>query len=167
MLASDVDAILAAQTLAYPDFLLESAAFFQNRLALAPSHCWVAHAAAPAEHGGLLGYLISYPWDAGLPPALDVTLESLPAGADHWFLHDCAVVPHAQGLGVGQALVRAAASSALEGGLRRASLVSLESATGYWRRQGYAPMAVASAALAAKLAGYGPHARYMSRELPL
>ncbi|MGE8689134.1 MAG: GNAT family N-acetyltransferase [Achromobacter sp.] len=167
MLAGDVDGILAAQTLAYPDFLLESAGFFQNRLALAPSHCWVADTAAPAGRDGLLGYLISYPWDAGLPPALDVALESLPAGADHWFLHDCAVVPRAQGLGVGQALVRAAAGSALEHGLRRASLVSLGSATGYWRRQGYAPMAVAGAGLAAKLAGYGPQAQYMARELPL
>ncbi|SSW70810.1 GNAT family N-acetyltransferase [Achromobacter agilis] len=168
MLASDVDGILAAQTLAYPDFLLESAGFFRNRLTLAPSHCWVAQAAAaPAGRESLLGYLISYPWDAGLPPALDVTLASLPAGADHWFLHDCAVVPQAQGLGVGQALLRAAAAAALAGGLRRASLVSLESATGYWRRHGYAPMAVANAGLAEKLAGYGPQAQYMSRGLPL
>jgi ribosomal protein S18 acetylase RimI-like enzyme len=167
MLASDVDGILAAQVLAYPEFLLESAGFFLNRLALAPGHCWVAQAAAPAGREGLLGYLVSYPWDAGLPPALDVALASLPAGADHWFLHDCAVVPRAQGLGVGQALVRAAADAALETGLRRASLVSLESATGYWRRHGYAPMAVAGAGLAEKLAGYGPQALYMSRGLPL
>lgn len=163
MLAGDVDGILAAQTLAYPDFLLESAAFFLNRLALAPAHCWVAR----AEGGDLLGYLISYPWDAGLPPALDVALTVLPSKADHWFLHDCAVVPQAQGLGVGQALLRAAAAAAGQAGLRRASLVSLESATGYWRRHGYAPMDVAAAGLAEKLAGYGPQALYMSRALPL
>ncbi|SSW69900.1 GNAT family N-acetyltransferase [Achromobacter veterisilvae] len=166
MLASDVDGILAAQALAYPAFLLESAGFFLNRLALAPSHCWVAQAEPPAG-GGLLGYLVSYPWDAGLPPALDAALASLPAGADHWFLHDCAVAPQAQGLGVGQALVRAAAACALENGLRRASLVSLESATGYWRRHGYAPVAAGGAGLAEKLAGYGPQALYMSRGLPL
>ncbi len=88
MQASDVDAILALQTLAYPGFLLESADFFQNRLALAPAHCWVAQPAASPD--ALLGYLISYPWDAGLPPALDVALATLPAAADHWFLHDCA-----------------------------------------------------------------------------
>lgn len=163
MLTSDVDAILQAQVLAYPGFLLESADFFLNRLGLAPHYCWVAEAAGrPA----LFGYLVSYPWDAGLPPALDVPLAALPSRADHWFLHDCAVVPAAQGLGVGQALVRAAAGRAMNDGLARASLVSLASATGYWLRHGYTPLAGDSAGLAEKLAGYGPDASYMSRAFP-
>lgn len=167
MLAGDVDAILDAQALAYPQVLLESAGFFLNRLALAPSYCWVAQAARPEEREGLLGYLVSYPWDAGLPPALDVPLTALPGGADHWFLHDCAVVPQAQGLGVGQALVRTAAQAAVDNGLQRASLVSLASAVSYWLGHGYAPVAAESDELAEKLAGYGPDARYMSRAFPL
>ncbi|QVQ29780.1 GNAT family N-acetyltransferase [Achromobacter deleyi] len=167
MQAGDVDAILDAQAQAYPQVLLESAGFFLNRLALAPSYCWVAQAARPEERQGLLGYLVSYPWDAGLPPALDVPLAALPRGADHWFLHDCAVVPAAQGLGVGQALVRTAAQGAVGDGLQRASLVSLASAVSYWLRHGYAPVAARSGELAEKLAGYGPDARYMSRAFPL
>ncbi|MBB1595599.1 GNAT family N-acetyltransferase [Achromobacter sp. UMC46] len=168
MLASDVDGILDAQTLAYPDFLLESAEFFLNRLTLAPAYCWVARA---ADDDTLLGYLISYPWDAGLPPALDVALAGLPPHADHWFLHDCAVVPSAQGLRVGQTLLRTAAAQAMEAGLCRASLVSLESAVGYWLRHGYQPVCghggALPAELADKLAGYGPQASYMSRAFPL
>ena len=66
-----------------------------------------------------------------------------------------------------EALVRAASACALDNGLGRASLVSLGSATGYWRRHGYSPMDPASAGLAEKLAGYGPQALYMSRALPL
>lgn len=166
MLASDVDAILRAQALAYPQFLLEGAGFFLNRQALAPQYCWVAQPDAPQASGGVLGYLISYPWDGGLPPALDVPLAALPAQADHWFLHDCAVVPAAQGLGVGQALVRAAAARAMDHGLTRASLVSLASAAGYWLRHGYAPLAPSTAGLAEKLAGYGEGASYMSRAFP-
>lgn len=166
MLAGDVDAILQAQFLAYPEFLLEGAGFFLNRLALAPQYCWVALPDAPLASSGVLGYLISYPWDAGLPPALDVPLTALPAQADHWFLHDCAVVPAAQGLGVGQALVRAAAARAMDHGLTRASLVSLASAAGYWRRHGYTPLAPDTAGLAEKLAGYGEGASYMSRAFP-
>lgn len=166
MQASDVDAILDAQALAYPQILLESAGFFLNRLALAPSYCWVAQAARP-EQQGLLGYLISYPWDSGLPPALDVALTALPPGSDHWFLHDCAVAPSAQGLGVGQALVRTAAQGAMDDGLQRASLVSLASAVSYWLRHGYAPVAAQSSELTEKLAGYGPDASYMSRAFPL
>lgn len=168
MLASDVDGILDAQTLAYPDFLLESAEFFLNRLTLAPAYCWVARATGD---DALLGYLISYPWDAGLPPALEVALAALPRQADHWFLHDCAVVPSARGLRVGQTLLRAAASQAMAGGMRRASLVSLESAVSYWLRHGYQPVCgqgeTLAAELAEKLAGYGPRARYMARAFPL
>ena len=92
MRPGDVDGILAVQALAYPGFLLESAGFFLNRLALAPRHCWIADGA----ESGTLGCLISYPWDAGLPPVLDVELDAPPDGADHWFLHDCAVSPAAQ-----------------------------------------------------------------------
>ena len=165
MLAGDVDAILEVQAVAYPGFLLESADFFLNRLALAPAHCWVAQAAVPGD--GLLGYLVSYPWDAGLPPTLDAPLTTLPEPADHWFLHDCAVAPSAQGLGVGQALLRAAAEYATQAGLQRASLVSLGSAVGYWLRHGYAPVAAGGRELAAKLEGYGPQASYMARAFPL
>ena len=165
MLAGDVDAILEVQAVAYPGFLLESADFFLNRLSLAPAHCWVAQAAAPGD--GLLGYLVSYPWDAGLPPTLDAPLTTLPEPADHWFLHDCAVAPSAQGLGVGQALLRAAAEYATQAGLQRASLVSLGSAVGYWLRHGYAPVAAGGRELAAKLEGYGPQASYMARAFPL
>lgn len=167
MLASDVDAILQVQVVAYPDFLLESADFFLNRLTLAPAHCWVAQAAAPPAASALLGYLVSYPWDAGLPPTLDAALTSLPEPADHWFLHDCAVAPSAQGLGVGQALLHAAAQGAMQCGLQRASLVSLGSAVGYWVRHGYAPVAAGGQDLAAKLEGYGPQASYMARAFPL
>ncbi|OAS91796.1 acetyltransferase [Achromobacter xylosoxidans] len=165
MLAGDVDAILEVQAGAYPGFLLESADFFLNRLALAPAHCWVAQAATPRDR--LLGYLVSYPWDAGLPPTLDAPLTTLPEPADHWFLHDCAVAPSAQGLGVGRALLRTAAGHATQAGLRRASLVSLGSAVGYWLRHGYAPVAGGGRDLAAKLEGYGPQASYMAHAFPL
>ena len=167
MLSGDVDGILDIQARAYPDFLLESAGFFLNRLALAPAHCWVAQAAHGSAAHGLLGYLVSYPWDAGLPPTLDAPLTTLPEAADHWFLHDCAVAPAAQGLGVGQALLRMAAGHAAQAGLCRASLVSLGTAVGYWSRHGYTPVADDSRSLTAKLEGYGPQATYMTRAFPL
>lgn len=101
MLICDMNHILEIQVRAYPGFLLESADFFLNRLALAPAHCWVAQADPPHGEEDLLGYLISYPWNAGPLPTLDTPLAE---SADHWFLHDCAVASADQGLGVGQAL---------------------------------------------------------------
>ncbi len=161
LLPTDIDGVLAIQSEAYPDFLLESRDFFSNRLNLAPAHCWVASADEQ-----LLGYLIAYPWSSALPPTLDIPLLELPADADHWFLHDCAVSPEAQGLGLGRQLLHTGFIGAIDAGLWRASLVSLASATPFWLRQGYVPVDWQSAALAEKLAGYGPQACYMTRSIP-
>lgn len=160
MLAADIAAVVRIQAQVYPADLLEAAAFFANRQMLAPHTCRVA------EHeGALFGYLIAYPWDAGLPAALDQPLAALPAPASTWFVHDCAVAPSAQGLGVAAALLEDSARSARELGLARAALVSLASAVGYWERRGYR-REPDSAALRAKLAQYGAGAMYMARDLP-
>lgn len=169
MRLSDIAQVLAVQASAYPAHLLEDAAFFRNRLALSPSTCWVARPAnAPAfapANAPLLGYLIAYPWADGLPPALNAPLHTLPSPATTWFLHDCAVAAHCQGLGVGQALYRTAAAHAQAVGLRQAALVALESAVGYWRKQGYAEPARSLPGMAHKLSGYGAGARYLTRAL--
>ncbi|WP_094810284.1 GNAT family N-acetyltransferase [Bordetella genomosp. 12] len=158
--ANDLPRILHLQTEVYPGDLHETAAFFLNRLGLAAATCRVA------LHGPrLAGYLIAYPWNSGLPPALNRQLAALPADADCWFVHDCAVAPWAQGAGVARLMLRDSARSAALAGLTRASLVSLAPAVAYWEKQGYVA-AAASAALAAKLAGYGEGAVYMSRSLP-
>lgn len=161
MLPSDVAGVLDVQAQAYTDILLEDAGFFLNRLALAPDHCWVA----VGDAARIGAYLIAYPWIDGLPPALNVALPSLPVECTHWFLHDCAVHPAAQGMGLGGQLLRAAAAQARALGYAHASLVSLESAVAYWVRQGYAPASDSSPDLTAKLAGYGAGARYMTRAL--
>ncbi|CFN29725.1 acetyltransferase [Bordetella pertussis] len=155
MRPADVEAVLRVQAAVYPASLLESAALFQNRIEIAPATCQVA-----LDGQDLIGYLIAYPWDAGLPPALDQSLERLPGAADTWFVHDCAVLPAAQGGGVAAALLAGGRAQARRLGLRRASLVALAQAVGYWLRHGYQPLAD-SDALRAKLAGYGDGARYM------
>lgn len=159
MTVSDLTAVLALQAQVYPADILEEEAFFLNRLALAASTCRVT-----IRQERLLGYLIAYPWSADLPPALNQPLDRLPQGASSWFVHDCAVSPQAQGLGLAGLMLRDSALSAGQAGLTRASLVSLAPAVGYWEKQGYQPMPH-TPALAAKLAGYGPGASYMSRTL--
>lgn len=158
--ASNLPLILRLQAELYPAELHESAAFFMNRIALAAATCRVVMNAQR-----LAGYLIAYPWDSGLPPALDLPLDALPVRADCWFVHDCAVARWAQGKGVARMMLRDSARSAAQAGLTRASLVSLASAVTYWEKQGYAA-ATSSADLARKLAGYGTGAVYMSRALP-
>ncbi|MDR6235058.1 GNAT family N-acetyltransferase [Pseudomonas oryzihabitans] len=157
---ADLSAVLLIQAANYPADLLEDRAFYANRLALAPEHCW----AATDAQGQLQGYLIAYPWDDGLPPVLGVRLEQLPHPASTWFLHDCAVHPDAQGQGVAGRLYRHAQRQARQARLARGRLVSLPGAIGYWQRHHYQPLP-ADAALSAKLAGYGAGACLMQLSL--
>jgi len=157
---ADLPAVLAIQAANYPADLLEDHAFYANRLALAPEHCW----AATDPRDRLQGYLIGYPWDDGLPPILGARLEQLPGEASTWFLHDCAVHPDAQGQGVAGRLYRHAKGQARRARLPRGRLVSLPGAIGYWQRHHYRPVP-ADAALTAKLAGYGAGACLMQLSL--
>jgi len=157
MQPADVEAVLVVQAQAYAGFdLLEDAGFFLNRIELSPRTCWIARG-----DGGLLGYLVSYPWTLGEPPELNVPLRSLPAGARSWFLHDCAVAPAMAGRGVGRALVSAGLCHARTSGLACATLVSLGLARPYWAAQGFEPVATDPGLLDA----YGANACYMRRLL--
>lgn len=160
MATNDLPLILRLQADVYPANLLESADFFLNRLELAPATCRVA-----VRGGKLVAYLVAYPWHSGLPPALNLPLQALPADADCWFVHDCAVAPQAQGTGVAALMLRDSARAAARAGLTRAGLVSLAPAVRYWEKLGYLA-AAPSAPLTAKLAGYGAGAVYMSRDIP-
>ena len=155
---ADIPGICAVQCAVYADFLLEEAGFFRNRILLANHLCWIA----TDSQGSPLGYLISYPWVANNPPKLNIALDAIPDGADHWFIHDCAVLPGQQGQGIARRLLQAAGEAALGAGLQRAALVSLGEAVGYWQRQGFVAVDVAPGVLA----GYGDGACYMFADMP-
>lgn len=161
MSAADLSAVLAIQAEAYAGagFSPEPAAVYSDRMALAGELCLVVVDAV----GSAAGYLVSHPWHAGAPPALHAQLGAVPADADCWYLHDCAVAARAHGQGVAGLLVRAAQQRAFALGLRRAALVAVGDAAGYWQRLGYVVQHRPD--LADKLAGYGPGACYMLREL--
>ena len=157
MHAADLPAILAVQAQAYASaaFHPERAEIYVNRMALAPEFCKVA---ADAD-GALLGYLVSHPWDEGIPPALDTVLDRLPAPATYWYLHDCAVHQRAHGRGVAGKLLAAGQAAARESGLAGGALVAVGDAAGYWRRHGYRRRELPG--LAERLAHYGAGAAYM------
>lgn len=160
MQLADIDSILLLQARVYDSSLLEDADFYRNRLAISPQNCWVAE-----RQTNLLGYLITYPWTRAMPPELNTSLQALPADADCWFVHDCAVSVEAQGCGVAKALLSKAGLAAREQGLRYASLVSLATATDYWLHQGYCPIDDNTPQLQKKLSGYGDGASYMCKSL--
>jgi len=149
---------LTLQSQIYPPFLVEPEAAFASRLAVAAPYSLVA-----TRGEALVAYLLAHGWPQGAPPPVGAVLDPAVRG-DALFLHDLAVSPAARGSGVGRALVDHAIARAAADGLRRAELIAVEGAASFWAGLGFAPGEV-SAALAAKVAGYGSSAQWMVRSI--
>jgi ribosomal protein S18 acetylase RimI-like enzyme len=152
MREDDLDGVVAVARIAFPDHP-ERRACFAERLALAPDSCFVL-----ADAQDITGYLVAYPWPMEAIPPLDTLLGSLPEERGAWYLHDLALLPAARGGGharSGLALLFARIDAPI-------ALVSVNESAAFWQAQGFAPRE--TPALRAKLASYGPQARYMVRQ---
>lgn len=158
MRESDLDAVADIAVIGFPDHF-EGRDCFENRLALNPSGCFVL----ADESGPPRGYLVAYPWQAGAAPALNTLIGSIPADADVLYLHDLALHPDIRGGGWSTVIVERLADQARAEGWPALSLVAVNNAAPFWERRGF--VGVDSPAMTAKLASYGPDARYMVRDL--
>ena len=154
----DLAAALALQAASYPVFLREGAEAFASRLSVPASYCLAA-----MRGGKLAAYLLAHGWTAEEPPAVGTILEAESAG-EILYIHDLAVSSEERGSGLGRYLVDQALDLARRDGLRRAELIAVEGAAAYWRALGFVE-STPSPALAAKVAGYGADARWMTRDL--
>ncbi|WP_309644528.1 GNAT family N-acetyltransferase [Phenylobacterium sp.] len=157
--AVDLPAVAAIQNAAYLPIYREPAEILGSRLEIAPTCCWGAYGP-----DGLAAYILSHPWPAATPPAIGTALNAPPV-VDNWFIHDLAIGEAARGLGLGRALVRRSADAAIALGLDRGDLIAVQGAGPFWSRMGYAAPPALPDALAAKVASYGPDARYMTARL--
>ncbi|QNE32537.1 GNAT family N-acetyltransferase [Sphingomonas sp. NBWT7] len=158
--ATDLGAAVAIQDATYPAFLREPATAFASRLALGASYCFAAHI-----DGVLAGYLLAHGWQREAPPPIGAAL--IDDGArDVLFIHDLAVASAGRGTGIGRALVAQGITAAAVDGITAAELIAVEGASAFWAMLGFA-QAPTSPALAAKVADYGPHARWMTRAIGL
>jgi GNAT superfamily N-acetyltransferase len=158
MTAADLDAVAGIAAIGFPDHF-ESRDCFENRLALNPSGCFVLADREDDPHG----YLVAYPWRAEAAPALNTLIAGIPADASVMYLHDLALHPDVRGGGWSQAIVERLADQASAAGWPALALVAVNDAALFWEKRGFA--VVDSPAMTAKLASYGPEARYMVRPL--
>lgn len=159
MTAGDLDGVVRVAALGFPDHF-EGRDCFENRLTLNPSGCFVL--ADPA--GGVFGYLVAYPWRSGSAPALNTLVEAIPDDADLMYLHDLALHPEARGGGHAKPIVERLADQARQAGWPALALVAVNDAAPFWARHGF--QVRDAPGMQAKLASYGPDARYMTRPLP-
>lgn len=172
MRLADMAQVLAVQTEAYADVMHESEATLASRLALSPTTCWVAVDHAPDDETSdgtrerVAGYLFTHPWCIAAPAPLDTVLDALPDAPDCWYVHDMALAPRTRGAGVARQLYAAALAVAQTLGLRSSALVAVQQSQTFWARFGYVATSDVSPSIAAKLAGYGDGAVFMTRPLP-
>ncbi len=157
MRAADIAAVLTVAARVHPDFP-EDAAVFEERLRLFPQGCFVHD-----SDGAVLAYVVSHPWRAGDPPALNTQLDALPAEPATYYLHDIALLPALRGSGAASRMVARLVGLAEAEKLPTLSLVAVNGSAGFWRRHGFRP--VADAALTDKLKSYDDAAAFMVRTL--
>lgn len=158
MTPADLDGVVEVARIAFPDHF-EDRACFANRLALHPAGCF----SLAEPDGSIRGYLVGYPWRGTAAPALNTLIDALPSDPDRLYLHDLALKPEARGGGRTRAAVEALADHARALGLPLMALVAVNDAVRFWEGQGFA--VVDAPDIRAKLASYGPDARYMERSL--
>ena len=127
MRPADIAAVLTVAARVHPDFP-EDAAVFEERLRLFPQGCFVYDRA-----GELLAYVVSHPWRAGDPPALNTQLDALPGKPATYYLHDIALLPALRGTGAASRMVTRLAGLAVAEKLPTLSLVAVPSPMPRWR----------------------------------
>lgn len=109
------------------------------------------------------GYVLSHPWHADAPPALNALLGALPDHASTYYLHDLAVLPVARRIGAASQIVEALTKHAAAQRLPTMSLVAVNGSQGFWERHGFVPREAQG--LAGRLVTYQPDARLMIKPL--
>ena len=160
---ADLASALVLQAASYPAFLLEDAEAFASRLAVPAEYC-LAAVRGDVQGDVLIGYLLAHGWASAAPPPVGTVLKRNVV-SEILYIHDLAVSSAAKGLGVGRKLIDRAFDSAARDGLARAELIAVEGAARYWSGLGF-DEGTPSPALAAKVAGYGESARWMTRFIP-
>lgn len=157
MSRADLPALMAVQEEAYP-WHQEKLSVFEDRLALWPQGCLVL-----GDGHQVGGYILSHPWHADSPPALDSRLGALPRRPGTYYLHDLALLKSTHGKGQAARIVRHMAETAGSSGFTSMSLIAVNGSAPFWERHGFSEEADPSLAL--KLESYGTDSVFMKKEL--
>lgn len=157
MRPEDLPAVMKIAARVHPNFP-EDIAVFAERQRLYPAGTHLLHGNETA-----CGYLVSHPWHAGAPPALNSLLHCLPPKADTFYLHDLALLPAGRGTGAARTIVNSTMEHARKGGFSSVRLMAVNGSVPFWEHLGFV---VEDSVQAADSGGsYGEDARMMARPL--
>jgi GNAT superfamily N-acetyltransferase len=158
--STDIQAVMEIQSACYPSPLHEEASHLLCKHAQSPTSCWVA-----TQGQTVMAYLLTHPWSGDLPPSLNSPLASPLQDCDIYFIHDLAVHPKAQGLGLARLLINTALSWGRQQKLSTLRLIAVAGAADFWLKQGLTPVRGSSEALRLKLSSYGPDTHYLEASI--
>ena len=127
----DWETILDIQEECYPQIVPESLGVLQSKWRLSPQTCFVIEL-----DNQPVGYCLAHPWQLGTPPSLEQAIEAQ-AHSDTLYLHDIALSAKVQGKGAGKLAFDRLLQSATDASLTSISLVAVQGADSYWRKQGF------------------------------
>lgn len=148
--SADWSDILLIQEECYPQIEPESLEVLQSKWLVSPQTCFVIESDTQ-----VVGYCLAHPWVAGSPPSLEQTLIAT-TNPDTLYLHDIALSSRIQGQGAGKLAFNTLVDYARELALPCISLVAVQGADSYWRRQGFIARPIEKS-----LEGYPQDACYM------
>ncbi|WP_164839101.1 GNAT family N-acetyltransferase [Shewanella livingstonensis] len=128
---TDWPAIMAIQAQCYVELAPESLGVMQSKWRASPTSCVVF------EHqGSVLAYTLVHPWPRGDAPSLETEISDQ-SNANCWYLHDMAISPSAQGMGIGKQLFTYLVEQAKTLTVNGIGLVAVQGAQTYWQQRGF------------------------------
>lgn len=148
--------IMSVQESAYSEVTPEPLEVLRCKRSITPQSCFVS----VSEQGAIEAYVLAHRWAGRNPPSLSQVIDDVSShsSADTLYLHDLAVDQRAQGKGLGLKLFNAVLTSAKSMGVKTISLVAVQGADSFWRRQGFVEDETARIC-----DSYGADAVYMER----
>ena len=148
--------IMSVQESAYSEVTPEPLEVLRCKRSITPQSCFVS----VSEQGAIEAYVLAHRWAGRNPPSLSQVIDDVSShsSADTLYLHDLAVDQRAQGKGLGLKLFNAVLTSAKSMGVKKISLVAVQGADSFWRRQGFTEDETARIC-----DSYGADAVYMER----
>src|SRR5690606_35391597 len=160
MKESDLPQVIEVQRQTFTQDLREDYDVFLDRFQRFGEHFLVLE-----DDALVVGYALAFPWALGDSPVNNQKFPLVLATANCFYIHDMAILPSHQGLGLGQVMLERIEQKARALGFDRLSLVSVEQSGDYWDEAGFTALALSKEKQARILKSYGENARLMERSL--
>ncbi|PTQ90181.1 GNAT family N-acetyltransferase [Agitococcus lubricus] len=160
MQVEDLAAVQTVQQHAYPQALWEETTIFAHKRQLSPETSLVAK-----DGLQVVAYVLSHPWLWADIPILNRINPPITANTNTLYIHDLAVDPAYQGLGLAQQLTHYLLAYAQQQAYAALALVAVQGALRYWQRYGFVVDNLLNQQLKAACLAYGEDTVYMYKKI--